>query len=224
MVAHKPSIYAAFTGRNASSFVTLENNIRQLLLVRSHYSHAVPFIEVGMVVDISNVYQIPDMIRYAESLGVDGIRFQNFISPNQHEKSLHTIYSNYKKAKQFLASLSEKDYGIQVILPPVLDQDMSKHRNCKDPHTMVSITGDMHVSPCSRHALHKELTDNVWDDAFWNSTTYQRLRLLHGKSTDTVPLPCQNCPKNVAQSPRILNDRNAVEEPVTPLHQKTAML
>ncbi len=211
-VAHKPSAYAAITGQSASRFVDMERSLQQFLLVRSHYPDSGVFIELSMTVDVTTLHQVPEMIRYAESLGVDGVRFENYIG-DPADPTLRTLYREYAKARHFIDTLKEKDYSIQVTMPVLLDQDMSRHRNCGDPHTTVSLNGDLQVSPCSRHLIFSELINNIWDKDFWNSAPYQWLRVLHGSSMEPVPRFCQRCPMNVAESSRVLNDRGESADP-----------
>jgi len=204
MVAHKPSAFSAMTNRNPAEFLALEKTIEQLVLVRQHYPDSQVFIELSMVVDLITLSHIPDMIAYAERLGVDAIRFENHLGSNPDERCLQTLMTGYKKAERFLQELSFQSYNLQVTLPTLLDPDMENHRHCSDPHTTVSIDENLYISPCSRHLVFNELTHSVWDQDFWNNDQYQWLRSRHSASGEAVPKPCQFCPKNVKHTGKVL--------------------
>ncbi len=215
-IAHKPSAFSATTKRNPAEFMTIEKTIEQLLLVRQHYPGSQLFVEIAMVVDLMSLGQIPDMITYAEKLGVDAIRFENYLGNNPEEQSLQTVISSYKKAERFLKQIEAQPYSVQVTLPALLDPDMTEHRFCEDPHTTVSIDEALYISPCSRHLVFNELTHNIWDQDFWNNDQYQWLRSRHNAGGDTVPKACQFCPKNLKKQGMVIspNQANQKTEPV----------
>lgn len=203
-LAHKPSAFSAISKRNPAEFLEIEKNIEQLLLVRRHYPQNNLTVELSMIIDLMTLGNIPEMVHYAEELGVDAIKFDNHLGNNPEERSLQTVLTHYKKAGHFLKQLTTKNFKIPVTLPVLLDPDMEQHRFCEEPHTTVSIDENLYISPCSRQLVFNELTHSIWDQDFWNNDQYQWLRNRHNNNNEAVPKACQFCPKNMKNKAVVL--------------------
>jgi hypothetical protein len=205
--AHRPSLYTLLSGQPLTQFVIILDNLRYLLQ-RKHELKSLLEIELCMMVDIHHYKQIPEMIRFAEELGVDGIRFENYLTPNSNQKSDRTLFSHQTNVKQFLTELQNtilKTSRLLVTLPVLLDMDMSEHRHCLEAYGTVSVDAEFNVSGCSRQLLIPEQASKIWEEDFFNNSMYQWLRSIHNvqsppsnnTSKAEVPLPCQNCPRNM---------------------------
>lgn len=212
--SHKPSHYSRMTGHPPNDFVTIRDNLLKLV-ARKRQLESSLIIDLGMTVDLHNFHDIPEMIAFAESLGVDGVNFENYLSLNPEQKSDRTLYTQQAAVVKFFKHLEETilpKSKLLVSLPTLLDVDMSQHRHCRDPFTTVAVDADFTIMGCSRHLAYPGSNDKVWDSDFWNNTTYQWLRSIHtpqqiakqtvedAKAT-AVPALCQYCPLNMPRKP-----------------------
>lgn len=204
---HKPSQYARLTELPPSRFLQIHNNIVNLLQRRQQTKGALE-IELCMTVDLHNFRDMPEMIQYAQELGVDGLRFENYLSGNPIRKSDRTLYTDQPPVMKFLQWMKSSMLPVTkfpIFLPTVLEKDMSNCRNCLDPFTTVSVDADFNISGCSRRLLYHGKSSKIWDSDFWNNDMYQWLRSIHGSIQGSpaierveVPVECQYCPRNIA--------------------------
>lgn len=205
--AHRPSAYARMTGGNANHFVTLRDNVIHLIRRKREIGGKVE-VDLAMTVDSHNYTEMAAMIAFAEELGVDGVRFENYFNPNTPGvRSDRALYTSQKPVLKYFEELTRtviRPSRLAVTLPRLLDPDMSHHRHCLDPFTTVSVDADFNVSGCSRQLLTRGKMAKIWDETFWNDALYQWLRSVHGSRGKSacgaggeVPLPCQNCPRNM---------------------------
>jgi len=204
--AHRPSAYAAMSGQPLSGFVKILENTEHLLK-RKQALKSMLEVELSMMVDIHHYRQIPEMIRFAETLGVDGIRFENYVSPDPAKKSDKTLYSHQANVKQYLDDLKNtviKSSRLLVTLPVLMDLDMSGHRHCLEAYGTVSVDAEFNVSGCSRQLMLPEKNGKIWEEDFFNNGMYQWLRSIHNAKQEPcntpVPLACQSCPRNMPSS------------------------
>lgn len=203
MVAHRPSGYSRFTGLSGALLVEVRRNLDALLKKREPDSTVE--IELSMQVDIHNYRDIPELIRCAEALNVDGLRLDNFLSPNPLESSDRTLYTYQKNMMRFLEEVKASLLGsrMPVTLPVPLDADMSGHRRCPEPYNTVSVDAEFNISGCSRQLLLHPQSGKIWDADFFNNPMYQWLRAAHnarlpkGGVPPEAPLACRNCPRNM---------------------------
>lgn len=163
MGAHRPSFYAQLTQQPLVNFVKLLENVRLIVQKKRALKSGV-IIDLTMVVDIHTVSFIPEMIRFAEEMGVDGLRFENYLSPEDGiSLSDKTLYTDQKKIVQALQRISNtvvKNSKLDITMPPLLDRDMSRHRHCIEPYGMVSVDRAFNISGCSRFSF----SETFWAD------------------------------------------------------------
>jgi MoaA/NifB/PqqE/SkfB family radical SAM enzyme len=201
---HRPSSYGMMSGESPTRFVAIRDNVARLAARKRVLGSAVEIV-LSMVVDLHNFRQIPEMIRFAEELGVDGIRFENYLSPEPGKFSDRTLLTSQAPVVQFMQELESTiipTSRISVTLPTLLSEEMSGNRHCLDPYTTVTVDAEFNVSGCSRQSLIRGQMSKIWDEDFWNSELYQWLRNVHGSCASGVdrsgvPLPCRSCPRNM---------------------------
>lgn len=203
--AHRPSLYALMANQPLSQFMEILENIRYLMARKRELKSPLE-IELSMSVDIHNYRQIPEMIRFAEELGVDGIRLDNYLGEDPAVRSDRTLYRSQQNVVKFLESVWQKELSngrLIVTLPILLDTDMSNHRHCLEAYGTVSVDAEFNVSACSRQLLPLPSPSKIWEEDFFNNNMYKWLRTIHscGQTVDCktdVPMPCQGCPRNIA--------------------------
>lgn len=199
----KPSQYSRMSGFSPSRFVNIRDNLARLVQRKKALGSQVE-IEVSFCIDIHNFREMPAMLKLAEELGVDGVRFENFLSPDPSVRSDRTLVSDMAPVVKYLKEFAEGPGAaspIAVVLPTLLEPDMSSNRNCLDPFTTVTVDTQLNISGCSRLLLYRGKMGKIWDQDFWNNDMYKWLRGVHSKSqsqTADVPRPCQNCPRNLS--------------------------
>lgn len=203
LVAHRPSLYSAIvqTRQPLSLFTQRETFIKQLMARRNEETalgkdpHL--FVEVTMVLDTLLIEHLNEMIEYSMALGVDGIRFENYIDLTDDSPSLRTLYDDQMLFDTLFQAASLYGQHIRIELPPLMSHTTDVQRQCADPHTTVSLSQQLNVSPCSHHMAVAVGDNDIWNQHFWNHADYQYLRQVHQPSGHK-PLPnaCQRCPKN----------------------------
>lgn len=208
LAAHRPSQYSLMSGRPLQHFVTLKDMIEELVR-RAKTENPTLEIELVMQVDIHNYREIPDMIRFAETLRVNGVRFENFYSPELDPNCERTLFSDHRAILRYLEELAQTVLPasrVTVTLPRPLERDMSQNRNCLDAYTTVSVDAELNVTGCSRQLLAHEHQGKIWDEDFFNNPLYQWMRTIHCKDVgadvkkEDVPPACQRCPRNLSKS------------------------
>jgi hypothetical protein len=202
-IALRPSQYARLSGLPADQYLAIQHNLLSLLQRRQQLRTSVE-IDLCLMVDLHNFREIPAMIQQAETLGVDGIRFENYVSPGSARKSDRTLYTYQKPVTAFLKWVETVVLPVtrmSVTLPPLLDVDMAEYRHCLDPFTTVSVDAEFNISGCSRRLLLPRKSTKTWDQNFWNNDMYRWLRSIHGNpdamKPAEVPMACQHCPRNM---------------------------
>jgi hypothetical protein len=204
MHAHRPSQFGMLTGQSPNRFVQLRDNVA-LLVKRKEALKSKLEIELCMTVDIHNFREMPDMIRFAEALGVDGLRFENYLSGCGSARSDRTLYTNQIPVMRFMEKLQQTIMPmsrLMITLPVPLAPDMSRHRYCVEPYSTVSVDAEFNVSACSRQLLQPEEGEKIWEPDFFNNDMYKWLRGVHGADGREnqrleVPDPCRSCPRNM---------------------------
>lgn len=202
--SHRPSQYFQMTRRPIQHFVTLKNMIEELVR-RKKKENPLLDVELVMRVDIHNYREMPDMIVFAEDMGVQGLRFETFYAPDLDPLLDRTLFSDITPVVRFLEWMTHTVLpvsSISVALPALLDRDMRQHRNCLDAYSTVSVDAELNVSGCSRQLLNYPNQGKIWDENFFNNPMYQWMRAIHCKTASAepqqpVPLPCQSCTRNL---------------------------
>ncbi|MBY0404987.1 MAG: hypothetical protein K2X66_13895, partial [Cyanobacteria bacterium] len=203
---HTGEEYHKMTGMPSHHFHTVRDQVKKLVVEKKKKSLKVPLdVYLSIIIDRDNYTQIPDMIRFAQDLKVDGIIFENYISPDPNVKSVRTLFSDDVEILNFLDRIRPGFLTLDVKLPQLLDRQMEHHRNCQDAFTSVTVDGDCNISACSRQLLFSGKMGKLWEPEFWNNELYQWLRGVHHAGIQPftqniddfpVPRPCQNCPNN----------------------------
>ncbi len=215
LYSSKPSQAARMTGQPLSQWVNVLDNIKSLMAMRQLMKSSVE-IELAFTVDIHSYRDMPEMLKFALEMGVEGVRFENYLSPQTLQKTDRTLFSNDETVMRYLEGFKNGPVAksnLNVQLPVPLDSEMQTYRNCLDPFTTVSVDADFNISGCTRRILPHEGSGKIWDSDFWNNEMYQWLRGVHSgacgeidaSETDvdqTVPAACQSCIRNMPKTTR----------------------
>lgn len=200
LISHKPSSYGVVTGQSSSVFPTLLRGVEDLVLVKAHYPKTSVAIELRFTVDPLQLEDIPAMIQLGIQLGVDSVRFENHLE-GINERTLQQLSRRQAQTDALMAHIASQQYPLRVILPAPITQNTQFSRNCQELYLTLSVTEDLRISPCVRHAVFHTLTTSVWDNHAWNSDEYTWLRRVHNgdaNNPEPLPLACQFCPMNAS--------------------------
>jgi len=207
LYGHKPSTYHQMCGLDAKNFLSIVNQVRRLVMRNKNQFE----IWVSFIVDLHTFKNTPEILSFANQLGVDGVIIENFLSSDSDIASPRSLYTDQQPVVELLQHIHDTaaQYpNMQIVLPTLLDRDMRQHRNCRDAFTTVTIDGNCTAYPCSRQSILSSDAPKIWDLDFWNHRVYRNLRATHGSANPLllaqreatgVPLPCRHCPHNMAQ-------------------------
>jgi MoaA/NifB/PqqE/SkfB family radical SAM enzyme len=193
---HTPDAFASMTGMPPDHFNLIKENVQKLVFEKKRNPKNQLEVYLSFIIDAQNYVKMPEMLRFAQDLRVDGVHFENYLSPEPGVPSARTLYTDNVDVTRFFDRLRPNFLTLNVTLPKLLDRDMSHHRNCKDVYTTLTVDGDCNVTACSMQWLFNGKMGKLWEEAFWKNNMFEWLRSVHGGLEHEVPKPCQTCPNN----------------------------
>jgi radical SAM protein with 4Fe4S-binding SPASM domain len=154
--------YRAIRGNDYFNKVT--DNIRALVLERKKTSRGLPLLRAAFVIQNNNLNEVELFVRFAHSLGIDGIHFQTYLNPvkDDSEKPLTRGMEKQPLLSALrTADATAKKLGLQTNLSVVM-QRLDAHlaaqsgaapkrelmRSCAKPYFSAYITAEGKVRPC----------------------------------------------------------------------------
>lgn len=204
LYAHRPSLYTLMSHQPLNRFVEIKRGLEHLIQRKQLLKSKVE-IELCMTIDIHNFREMPEMIQFAEALGVNGLRFENYLSPSGNARTDRTLYTSQKPVMRYLKELKQtvvQSSRLLISLPIPLAPDMSNNRYCVEPYSTVSVDAEFNISGCSRQLIQHQQGGKIWDPDFFNNDMYKWLRGIYGADSRQggqieVPVPCRSCPRNM---------------------------
>jgi MoaA/NifB/PqqE/SkfB family radical SAM enzyme len=198
---HKPSAFAINTLEPADQFMERLKPVKKLIQKKSTLKtpdkQAGLCIELVFIVDNINYTDMPDIIAFSESLGVQAVRFENYIEDDNRYFSLKSLYEDNQTAIRFINNMKQQPSTLAIHWPKPLLRTGHVNRSCQDPFSVVSFDSKMRVSPCSQNQFLPNEEDLIWESSFWNHPSYTHLRSIYQNPDLEIPAVCQNCPRNL---------------------------
>jgi hypothetical protein len=230
---HRPSAFSDLTNLPASRFAEVENILQSMMVyVRErrhqfdHDDHHEPFtslanprlqklaqrlpslrVELSLTIDCTWIKEIHDMIAWADSLGVDGIRFENHPAMDRRIIS-GSLLAEQQEAEAILQSLEASSSShLQIALPRLpLDVNSTIKPICSDIFHRVTVDSSLSVSACSERSLFQGRMGHLGESKFWQNRWFTWLRQAHSaEHFFSVPNACMNCPRGNPEGRKILN-------------------
>ncbi len=208
--------------RVGSKFERVIDNIRAVNRAKEELRSDTPRVCFNVTLMRSNIEELPDIIRLAHELGVEGVGTVHMmpfaiavVDPLAESLRSHKSLCNRKLDE---ARAMAEEYQVWVSLPEKFDEEAApaplsqigkKHRDltflgdrqeittqpsCHFPWHFVGIDWDGGVHPCGWW-FNEELMGNIKTERFeeiWNNERYQRLRSEH--MTRKWRAVCRTCP------------------------------
>lgn len=195
--------------REGARFDEVLKNIRNLIRVKR--GRKLPYVVINFTASLENIHELPDAVRLAKDLGVDGVETWGVhFWADKSLKELHSdkiLDNNIQEGKKFLneAISVAEELGIPLTLTgsgnrrtPFLESDTQLHadqRMCRKVFKSCFITVDGFVTTCADSPNPEKMNfGNLLKEDFsgiWNNPKYIGMRKsrLKGK----IPDQCVYC-------------------------------
>lgn len=185
------SVYESI--RKKASFVTLDNNLRKLAVMCKDSDTT---LMLNMVVVKENYMQMPELVKYAEEIGIDFLDFSlfNLAAVTNIESSYYDFYQSaaFKKTTLELDEESSKTINVTTNYNFAPEKGFQK---CPFPWSHFYICWNGYITPCCAKPFPKELNfGNVFENNLiniLNNDDYKQFRQLW--FDNKTPDFCQKC-------------------------------
>jgi hypothetical protein len=224
LLAHQPSGFEQLSGQNISIFSRLQAAVYRYITHRRQLGNdaLIKTITVTYVVNNHNYQRmIPDMLRQAEHLGVDTVRFVNTIPEQQLlAPSGVDTYTMWYEALQaddvevatYFNTFPAQEYRVAIQWPTLLQQPTKVGsdgstvppplQGCQAAFHTVTVNLGFQASACPRWQIGERETDwyPVWRGDFWHNEHFKAVRNIHNPENQVNHFPVHE-QTGVLQSP-----------------------
>ena len=184
--------YTAHRGGNETLFKKVLSGVRSVVKASKRCKPR-PLIIINCVMTAGRCDDIPDMIRLAEDMGVDVIKFTNFHVTDNNEKIRPVTAGDPETDAILRKVVSRKDYKVSVFLPSLYENITPPYKCKMLVSIMIGSNGDF--APCCRM-----VPESKWGNYFTSPEKHNnealkvfRLSVLNAPSQDQLPRVCQRC-------------------------------
>jgi MoaA/NifB/PqqE/SkfB family radical SAM enzyme len=173
--ASNPKLHRALT--RMENFENILSQIKYLLERRKKNNNV--RISLFFVATALNIDDLPNFLRLAKQLGVDGVvvNYNYIYVPAQKYLSCYfrqdMTNRMFEEAKQ-----TAQEIGINISLPPAFGQNSYPQRGiCRELWSQIMFDEQGHVLPCDASGdCNLQLKDNLYFGVIWNSEYYVKMR------------------------------------------------
>ena len=197
---HTAEDFHRLTGMPEASFSKILRNVQNLVRARSD-NKAMIRIEISFIVDTGNYRHLGEMMELAESLGVDGANFYNFL-PTPYPgftPEERCLYEDDPGVQEELGRLMSKIFRCDVTWPRLLRRHGEQRTICRWPFTLLQVDGDGNVGGCPVAMLNMHENGKIWDKDPWNNEYFRDLRRRH--LNGDLLWRCKYCGKSAGVEP-----------------------
>ena len=222
---HNSEEFSRMTGMDPKLFSVICNNTVELA-ERKKVRQSKLKIVVSIILDQKNYKHLTDMIYFADSLGVDGIVFFQFLPVPEkgftaEERCLFSDDLDVLEIFDQVNSLPQK-IREKVILPPLLDRQMDNNKYCPVWFRYICVDGDGNVGGCCCQLLDLSVSGNFSDENVWNNAYFQQMRKRFIDPEFPLLEPCTWCYNNSTHKGDLLSiiKQNPLFRVVHPISQR----
>jgi MoaA/NifB/PqqE/SkfB family radical SAM enzyme len=185
--------YAAYRGNASGQFFNLAlHGIEKVITAKKQYRSTIHVV-INCVVTADRCHEIPAMIKLAEELGVDAIRFTNFHPTGADIAGTPLSADNQTVLEVMRGIIRRSDYQTNIYLPNLLGLARLPF-TCRMLATIfIGANGDF--SPCCRIASASRWGNFLRDEGKHNSSALRKFRseFYQAKAIGELPIICQGC-------------------------------
>lgn len=208
-----PSHYGVFTGRPSQEYLMAHELVKEYLQAWRDYGGFMKSghrsrVEIQTWVDQVHLDKLPQMLRTCEALGVDGVRFENYVSSNEHVRASRSLLTEDGRVQKALRELRRTNTYLRIQLPHLVDRHPTPRRGCRALGTAIGVTPNTgEVNPCITQQVVPQTGVHLWEVDFLNHSVFQWLTAVHHNGPFDVPEACTLCPHGAATTPpEVLNE------------------
>lgn len=144
-----------------------------------------------------NLDCIPDFLKLAKKLGVNGVHLHNILphflmNTNNEQQFLNLVLT--KKDKELIDKIKLLPEANIVKTYPILIDPDNPIRNCEFPWIMIAVNGNGSISTCNSIYPPNKNNGNIFDESLWHNSYCEKMREQFAKKD--LPLPCKLCFRN----------------------------
>jgi MoaA/NifB/PqqE/SkfB family radical SAM enzyme len=191
--ASNPSDYERLHGAPHGSFYNVLENIRELSEKRKKSNNHIK-LTISHIFTKKSYKTIPDMIRLAEELEVDGLVLHNLIPYGLHGFSKdQSLYEGDSEAIEVIRSVERIGSKLDLVMPIFRERVIAK-RHCRMPFTTMTIDGSGGVYVCCEALEPIDCVNILHDENVWNNPDFRRMRKMLTDCSEPLPETCKICP------------------------------
>jgi MoaA/NifB/PqqE/SkfB family radical SAM enzyme len=184
--------------RKGAKFDLLTKNLERFIEMKDRAS--IPEVSVWFVMMSENLEDLPDVIKFSKSIGVDkvSVQLEHNWSNNKIKSRMVDRYSEvfYARVKTVLKKAVDVAVKSGVYFSFVNMPDPKSSRACKWPWKSCYITAEGFVTPCCLQGSDPNIINfgNIFVEDFsaiWNNSAYQNFRkALRSKELPSICVDC----------------------------------
>ena len=184
--------YTNFRGGNEALFNKVRRGIEAIVAARrAGIGH--PQIFINSVISRDRLQDIPELIRFTETIGADTIKFSNF-HPTGDSAQQRPLYLGDKEVEAMLKEIVRRhDYKVNIMLPQLFGASRPPYSCRMLASVVIGSNGDF--SPCCRI-----IPEAKWGNFFSAQDKHNNARLrmfrravMGAKRAEELPGICREC-------------------------------
>jgi MoaA/NifB/PqqE/SkfB family radical SAM enzyme len=191
--ADNPVDYERMHGVSKKEFYKISETIEDLVKKKKVHSNNLK-LSINSVCTKSNYRKIPDMVSFAEALGVNRLIFLNLIPfsiPGFTKEQ--SLYESDQDVIDLIESIELKNSELKVMMP-VLYKHTITDRSCKMPFRDLTINGDGLVSICCELTEDEKYGNVLKNEDVWNNIYFRKAREMLLDGSKQLFDVCNFCP------------------------------
>jgi MoaA/NifB/PqqE/SkfB family radical SAM enzyme len=194
---HNADEFNRMTGMSPNFFEVIRENISELVAQRDLKKAKIE-IWISIILDQINYVYLQDMINFAESLGIDGVFFFQYLpSPaigfTAEERCL---FSDDIKALETFSHLMPSRSKIKIIFPPLLERKGNNNKICSTYFYLISVDGEGNIGGCCAQLLDLSKNGTFYEKDAWNNHHFKDMRRRFIEPETPILEPCKWCYNN----------------------------
>ena len=213
---YNASTYIEHRGGTEKHFNRVIENVSSLVSKRDRESSKCA-ITINCIVGRFNLDYIQPMIKFAEDIGVDRMRFGNYHPTDGDEETLAPlVYGDREVEATFREVIGDTDYSVDVTLPSLYGG--RKNFRCTQLFEGVVVGAKGDFSPCCHNEPDRKHGSFFSDpEAFAGGTLGEfRRQFSVAKKLEELPGVCQRCPRMSPERAKFVRERGSWSVPNSP--------